>query len=326
VSKSVINKDNKDKKNNRPIFTQVFKGFSRVFRILPKGEEEKYIEKEILTSEFLDKDGRRKQITVTYFGLQQDAYALRLFLNLIAKVSVNKKNFEINNDSNNTEAELIEATDKNNADIVEKLRYVIEPREKSDLTKLPKIETNYKEICDWLELTYDNKNIRRIERILEKLQVAAIKIVIKDLQNKMTKKVYSNLFLWQSNEYRNRNQHKISIVFNPIAYLVISEIELRSTVNLEIVRQLSKKDINKVVLFYVVSDRLKFGEKDIIPFSAFYSLWTTYSQDKRIKHKRKKFILETFKEIEELSKGSFKFEIDKDENVTIKRIPDRKVR
>lgn len=79
MSKNIIKKDNK--KNNKPLFTQIFKGFSRVFRILPKGEEGKYVEKEILTSEFIDKDARRKQITVTYFGLQQDAYALRLFLN-----------------------------------------------------------------------------------------------------------------------------------------------------------------------------------------------------------------------------------------------------
>jgi hypothetical protein len=322
MSKNVVKKTTK---NDKPLFTQMFKGFSRVFRILPKGEEGKYIEKEILTSEFIDKDGRRKQITVTYFGLQQDAYALRLFLNLIAKVNVNKKNFEANNVSNNTEAGLIEATDKNNADIVEKLRYVIEPREKSDLTKLPKIETNYKEICDWLGLVYNNKNIRSIEKILEKLQVSAIKIVVKDLQSRTTRKVYSNLFLWQSNEYKNRNQHKISIVFNPIAYLVISGIELKSTINLEIVRQLSKKDINKVVLFYVVSDRLKFGEKDVIPLSAFYSLWAIHSQDRRTEYKRRKFILETFKEIEELSGGSFKFEVDKDENVIIKRIPDRKI-
>lgn len=78
-------------------------------------------------------------------------------------------------------------------------------------------------------------------------------------------------------------------------------------------------------MFYIVSDRLKFGEKDVIPFSAFYSLWAIPSQDKRTKHKRKKFILETFKEIEELSGGSFKFEIDKDENVVMKRIPDRKI-
>jgi hypothetical protein len=305
----------------KPSFVQVFKGFSRVFRIMPKGEECKYIEKEILTSEFTDKDGRRKQITATYFGLQQDAYALRLFLNLISKVNVNKKSFE-----DGKEAELIEATDESNAVIIEKLRYIIEPREKSDLTKLPKVETNYKEICDWLELTYNSKNIKTIDRIQQRLQLAAIKIVIRDLQSKMPRKVQSNLFLWQDNDCGNKNQHRISIVFSPIAYLVISGIEFRSTVNLEIVRQLSKKDINKVVLFYVISDRLRFGEKDVIPFSAFYSLWAVPSQDRRTKHKRKKFILETLEEIQQLSGGTFRFEIDKDENVIMKRIPDRKVK
>jgi len=80
-----------------------------------------------------------------------------------------------------------------------------------------------------------------------------------------------------------------------------------------------------VIDWYAVSDHLRFGEKDVVPLSAFYSLWAVHSQDKRTKHKRKKFIIETLKEIEELSGGTFKFEIDKNDNVTIKRMPDRKL-
>jgi hypothetical protein len=306
----------KSKIKKRPDFTQTFEGFSRVFRILPsKKKEGKFIEKEIMRAEFVDKDGRKKQISVIYLGLQHDAYALMLFLILLAKLNVSKKDG----------LEILEATDEHNADIVKKLKYAIEPtNEKSDLTKLLKVETNFKELISWLGLTYRSNNIKTVEKMLEKLQLSSIKIVVKDVESHSTKKVYSNLFLYQSIVCNNRNQNKISIIFNPLAYLVLfSDFDFKSTINLNVTMELYKKNINKVVLFYVISDNLKFKSQINFHIEDLFSLWTEPTKSRQTKNFRKKFILETLQEIEELSKGSFKFTIDDQERVKATRIPDR---
>jgi len=228
----------KNKIKKRPEFTQTPEGFSKIFRIPPSKEiEDKLIEKEIMSAEFVDNDGRKKRTSVIYFGLQQDAYALLLFLILLAKINVKK---------NSKELKIIKATDNCNADIVKKLQYVIEPPDENDensgLTNLLKVETNYKELISWLGLSYGSKNIKRIEKMIKKLQISSIKIVVKDMEDRSVKKIYSNLFLWQSIVYKNRNQNKISIVFNPIAYLVLfSDVDFKSTVNLNIAMELSKK-------------------------------------------------------------------------------------
>jgi hypothetical protein len=311
----------KNKIKKRPDFTQIPEGFSKIFRILPsKKKEGKFIEKEIMSAEFIDKDGRKKQISVIYLGLQHDAYALLLFLILLAKLNVNKNNIDKKGG-----LEILEATDECNADIVKKLEYAIEPtNEKCDLTKLLKVETNFKELIFWLELTYRNDNIRKVEKILEKLQLSSIKIVVKDMESHSTKKVYSNLFLYQNIVYDNRNQNKISIVFNPLAYLVLfSDFDFKSTINLNIVMELSKRNINKVVLFYVISDNLKFKSEINFHLEDLFSLWTEPAKSRQTKSFRRKFILETLREIEELSKGSFKFIIDEHDKITATRTPDR---
>jgi len=311
----------KNKIKKRPEFTQTPEGFSKIFRIPPSKEiEDKLIEKEIMSAEFVDNDGRKKRISVIYFGLQQDAYALLLFLILLAKINVKK---------NSKELKIIKATDNCNADIVKKLQYVIEPPDENDensgLTNLLKVETNYKELISWLGLSYGSKNIKRIEKMIKKLQISSIKIVVKDMEDRSVKKIYSNLFLWQSIVYKNRNQNKISIVFNPIAYLVLfSDVDFKSTVNLNIAMELSKKNINKVVLFYAICDHLKLKDQRKFPLSALFSLWTQPVKSRQTESFRRKFIIETLKEIEELSGGSFKFKIDKNNIITAIRTPDRK--
>jgi hypothetical protein len=300
----------------RPDFTQAFEGFSKIFRILPsKRKESKVIKKEIMRAEFVDKDGRKKQISVVYIGLQHDAYALMLFLILLAKLNVSKK----------SSLKILEATDEHNADILKKLQYVIEPAgEKSDLTKLLKVETNFKELIFWFGLTYQSNNIQKVEEMLEELQLSSIKIVVKDIESHSTKKVYSNLFLYQSITCNNRNQNKISIIFNPLAYLVLfSDFDFKSTINLNIAMELSKRNINKVVLFYAISDNLKFKSKISFHIEDLFSLWTEPVKSKQTKNFRRKFIIETLQEIEELSKGAFKFVIDDQERVKATRIPDR---
>jgi hypothetical protein len=310
----------KNKIKKRPEFTRAPEGFSKIFRISSsKKIEDKVIEKEIMNGEFVDNDGRKKQISVIYIGLQQDAYALLLFLILLAKINVKK---------NSKELEIIKATDNRNTDIVKKLHYIIEPPdendENSDLTNLLKVETNYKELILWLGLSYGSKNIKRIEKIIEKLQISSIKIIVKDMEDHSVKKVYSNLFLWQSIVYKNRNQNKISIVFNPIAYLVLfSDINFKSTVNLNIAMELSKKNVNKVVLFYAICDHLKFNNERKFPLYTLFSLWTQPAKSRQTESFRRKFIIETLKEIEELSGGSFKFKIDENYTITATRIPDR---
>jgi hypothetical protein len=129
--------------------------------------------------------------------------------------------------------------------------------------------------------------------------------------------------LYQS-ENNSKKQHKISIIFNPTAYLVLFENHtLKATVNLEIFRELAKGDINKTILFYVLSDNLEFGEVKKIPIKELFPLWTKPVKSKQAEYKRKKFITETLKEIEQLSGGTFRFDIDKNDTITAKRIPDR---
>jgi len=300
----------------KPSFTQVHKGFSRVFRIpSSKNEESKYIEKIIEDDEYVGKDGRLKRITIEYFGVEQDPFTLRVFLFLLAKLSVNK--------NNESHVKKLNAIDESNRDIVRKLEYYVEPYEESELTTLLKIETNYKELIEWLGMKYDNKAKNRLKKLLKKMQVSAIEIVIKDVKSNQQKLVRSNLFFYQG-ENSGRKHHKISIIFNPIAYLVLFENHpLKTTVNLEIFRELSKRDINKTILFYVLSDNLKFGEAKKIHIKELYPLWTKPAKSKQAEYKRKKFITETLKEIEELSVGTFKFDIDKNGVITAKRVPDR---
>jgi hypothetical protein len=82
----------KSKIKKRPDFTQTFEGFSKIFRILPsKRKEGKVIKKEIMRAEFVDKDGRKKQISVIYIGLQHNAYALMLFLYFTCKTKCQQK-------------------------------------------------------------------------------------------------------------------------------------------------------------------------------------------------------------------------------------------
>jgi hypothetical protein len=303
----------------KPNFTQVHKGFSRVFRIpSSRSEENRYIERVIEDDEYIDKNGRLKRITIEYFGIEQDPFTLRVFLFLLAKLSVNK------NDTSRIKK--LNAIDKSNKDIVRKLEYYVEPYEESELTTLLKIETNYKELIQWLGMSYDNKTKNRLKKLLRKIQVSAIEIFIKDVKSNHERKVRSNLFLYQS-ENSSRKQHKISIIFNPIAYLVLFENHpLKATINLEIFRELAKRDINKTILFYVLSDNLKFGEVKKIHIEELYPLWTKPAKSKQVKHKRRKFIMETLKEIEELSGGTFKFDIDKNGTITAKRIPDRNIK
>jgi hypothetical protein len=296
----------------RPSFTQVHSGFSRVFKIPSnKKEENKNIEKVIESGEYIDKNGRLKRIEIKYSGIEQDPFTLRVFLLLLAKLSVNK--------NNTSHVKKLNAIDESNKDIVKKLEYYVEPYEESELTTLLKIETNYKELIEWFGMKYNNRSKDRLKRLLRKIQVSAIEIIIKDLQSNQEKKVKSNLLLYQS-ENNSRKHHKISIIFNPIAYLVLFENHpLKTTVNLEIFRELAKKDINKTILFYVLSDDLKFGEVKKIQIEELYPLWTKPVKSKQAKHKRKKFIIETLKEIEQLSGGTFRFDIDENDTITAKK-------
>ncbi|MBX0311317.1 MAG: hypothetical protein JHC31_06000 [Sulfurihydrogenibium sp.] len=305
----------KYKKN--PSFTQVHKGFSRVFRIpSSKSEENKYIERVIEEDEYVDKNGRLKCITIEYFGIEQNPFTLRVFLFLLAKLGVNKNNA--------SHIEKLNAIDESNKDIVRKLEYYVEPYEESELTTLLKIETNYKELIEWFGMNYDNKAKNRLKRLLRKIQASAIKIVIKDVKSNRERKVRSNLLLYQS-ENNSRKHHKISIIFNPIAYLVLFENHpLKTTVNLEIFRELAKRDVNKTILFYVLSDNLQFGETKKIHIEDLFPLWTKPAKSKQTRHRRKRFIMETLEEIEELSGGTFKFDIDENDTIiTAKRFLDR---
>jgi hypothetical protein len=296
----------------RPSFTQVHSGFSRVFKIPSnKKEENKDIEKVIESGEYIDKNGRLKRIEIKYSGIEQDPFTLRVFLFLLAKLSVNK--------NNTSHVKKLNAIDESNKDIVKKLEYYVEPYEESELTTLLKIETNYKELIEWIGMKYNNRSKNRLKELLKKIQVSVIEIIIKDLQSNQEKKVKSNLLLYQS-ENNGRKHHKISIIFNPIAYLVLFENHpLKTTVNLEIFRELAKKDINKTILFYVLSDDLKFGEVKKIQIEELYPLWTKPVKSKQAKHKRKKFIIETLKEIEQLSGGTFRFDIDENDTITAKK-------
>jgi hypothetical protein len=303
----------------KPSFTQVHSGFSRIFRIPSnKKEKSKEMKRTIESKEYVDKNGRLKRIIIDYFGIEQDPFTLRVFLFLLAKLSVNKNNASY--------IEKLDAIDERNKDIVKKLGYRVEPYEKSELTTLLKIETNYKELAEWIGINYyDNKAKERLKKLLKKMQVSAIKITIKDVKSNYERNVESNLLLCQS-ENNSRKQHKLSIIFNPTAYLVLFENHpLKATVNLEIFRELSKRDINKTILFYVLSDFLEFGKTKKIYMKDLFSLWTKPVKSKQGEYKRKRFIIDTLKEIEQLSGESFKFDIDKNDMITAKRIPDRNI-
>lgn len=145
----------------RPSFTQVHSGFSRVFKIPSnKKEENKDIEKVIESGEYIDKNGRLKRIEIKYSGIEQDPFTLRVFLFLLAKLSVNK--------NNTSHVKKLNAIDESNKDIVKKLEYYVEPYEESELTTLLKIETNYKELIEWIGMKYNNRSKNRLKELLKK--------------------------------------------------------------------------------------------------------------------------------------------------------------
>jgi hypothetical protein len=225
-------------------------GFTGLFKIKSsKAEPDKYVEI------MLSKD-------VKYFGIQQDAYTLRLLLLLSTKM------------------------------------------------KDYKVETNFKQLIQGLGLHYSYKNIDKIKEDLSRLEISAVKYVIK--KPKEIQKISVNLIVhcfMQS----DRKQSTVIIRFDPNAY---SSILPSIDFDIDKALQLAKKNVNKFVILYAVYEMLRdrkgieFNVEDLFP------LWTKPAESIQVKKIRKSFIVQTLKELQDCM--NIKVLID-GEKVEIKR-------
>jgi hypothetical protein len=123
-----------------------------------------------------------------------------------------------------------------------------------------------------------------------------------------------------------------SLIFNPIFaslfkakftnYSLTPKFYPLTTVKMDVVKQLSKSNINKLIIYYYLCDNVDFKQKATFFIYQFSSLWLKDENNRKTRNFRKKFIKETLKEIEELSQD-FKIKIDST-FITVIRVPDIK--
>lgn len=207
--------------------------FTGLFKIKSnKAEPDKYVEI------MLSKD-------VKYFGIQQDAYTLRLLLLLSTKM------------------------------------------------RDYKVETNFKQLIQGLGLHYSYKNIDKIKEDLSRLEISAVKIVVK--KPKGMRKLLVNLIVhcfMQS----NRNQSTITIRFDPDAYLsILPSIDF----DIDKALQLAKKNVNKLVILYAVYEMLRDNSEVEFDVEDLFSLWTKPAKSIQVEKFRKDFIVQTLKELQD---------------------------
>jgi hypothetical protein len=124
----------------------------------------------------------------------------------------------------------------------------------------------------------------------------------------------------------DKRNNKIILAFSPLFYLVAFEgIKLKSTINIEVFQKLFEIDVNMVIVYYALCDKVEFGkEREFTIEELEYMCYGNIAKDKSTRSRRKKFLLDSLKEIEKLSNKSFIIKLDK-EKIKVKRIPDRKI-
>jgi hypothetical protein len=266
-----------------PQFAQIPRGLSKIFKIIPK-EDVKLADIEI---ELYD--------DITYQGKYLNAVDLRTFLYLSSILSANRK-----------KTELFKTADID----IEKY-----PSDKY-IVRVPVLKwipySGVRDLLNFFDLKLNSKNVFISSKSLEKL---------------------SNSYL-QTNTFRSNliSYTFDSLIFNPMfaslfsvrfkGYSLTPKFYPLTTVKMDVVKQLSKSNINKLIIYYYLCDNVDFKQKATFFMHQFSSLWLKDGNNRKTKSFRRKFILETLQEIEEISQD-FKIKIDST-FITAIRVPDAK--
>jgi hypothetical protein len=236
---------------------------------------------------------------IIYHGKYLSAIDLRLFLFLTAQLSTNRKKTKLVKTS--------EAIKMLSAEIYADDKYIV---------RIPLVEwdayTDIRNMLKYFDLKAMSENINITSSSLSKFEEAYL---------------YTNT----SKAKLISPNHKI-IAFHPIfSSLLKSNFKNHSTtpkfyplttVKMDVAKELAKKNANKLVIYYFLCDNVNFKEKVDLFIHSFSSLWIREEENRKTKSFRKKFILETLKEIKELSQD-FKITF-KNNCITVKRYPDIK--
>jgi len=267
-------------------FVQIPKGLSEIFKIMPKTKD---ISLEDIEIELTN--------GIIYCGKYLSAIDLRLFLFLTAQLSTNRKNADLVKTS--------EAIEMLSAEIRTNDKYIV---------RIPILKSNayidIRNMLKYFNLKVMSENINIASLSLSKfeevyLYTNTVKAKLISQNHKATAfhPIFSSLF---KSKFTN---HSKTPKFYPL-----------TTVKMDVVKELAKRNVNKLVLYYFLCDNVDFREKITLYIHSFSSLWITEKESRQTRSLRKKFIVETLKEIEKLSQD-FKITFN-DNYITIKRYPD----
>jgi hypothetical protein len=298
-------------RKKKPEFVQLFKNVSPIFVIKNNNNRQRVVRErkleELKTEEY--------RIEIEFSAPELDAYDLRTLVYLVANINVDKESLGIEETLDNKE-------------LIEALRLRLQPTQKGKFSKAIVLETNWSKILSQIGLKYHPDNISKIKQSLKYLQMSIFSIKVKEEKTGKTRlELTSSLLMFQADSLpEDKRNNKIILAFSPLFYLVAFEgIKLKSTINIEVFQKLFEIDVNMVIVYYALCDKVEFGkEREFTIEELEYMCYGNIAKDKSTRSRRKKFLLDSLKEIEKLSNKSFIIKLDK-EKIKVKRIPDRKI-
>jgi hypothetical protein len=294
-------------------FVQVFKNISPIFVIKNRNNKNRSIKEKKIQ----DVSVGEYKIDIEFSAPELDVYDLRTLIYLAANVNVKDE-----------ELKVLESLDDN--ELMEALGLKLQPLQKGKFSKVIRFETSWSQILSDLGLAYHPDNMNKIKQSLRYLHMSVITLRVKDAKTNRTRlELTSSLLMFHTDVLpEDRRNNKLILLFSPFFYLVkFRETIYKSTINIEVFQKLFEIETNMPIVYYVLCDNVDFGkEKEFSVEDLELLCYGNVAKDRRVKSKRRKFLLKTLQEIERLSNGSFVIKIDQTENkVRVKRIPDRKI-
>jgi hypothetical protein len=254
-----------------PKFAQIPKGLSQIFKIVPKDS----IELEDVEIQLYD--------DIVYYGKYLNAVDLRTFLYLSFILSTNRKKAQLFKSSDNLKVE----------------KY---PSNKH-IVRVPVLKqglhTTMKGLLNFFDLKMRLENKVTVLKSLCNLSDSYIQ----------TKTFKSKLFLHTHDELLYNPAFASLFKTNFTNHSLTPKFYSLTTIKMDVVKQLSKSNINKLIIYYYLCDNVDFKQQTILPMYQISSLWLKDESNRKTRNFRKKFLRETLKEIQQLSK-EFRFEID----------------
>jgi hypothetical protein len=289
-------------------FAQIYKGILSLPVIKNRNDNKTHL-REIK----IEENTSKYEMRVNFLAPRLDVHNLKVLILLFANTKINKENLEI-----------LEALE--NPDLVERLNFKLEPNKKNSYRKIIRYRISLKELLLQLGLKPHPDNINNLKETLELLQSLLVDLTAKNREsNEIELHLTSKLLIVQT-ENQNKRGNKITLILNPLFYLVTfvkKNTVLKSTVNLQVFQKLFEINSNMPIVYSKLCDEIDFGkEKEFSIEELELACYGNIAEDKSTKSRRKKFLLNSLREIEKLSNRSFIIKID-EEKIKVKRIPDR---